>query len=111
MLFEHELDRLNPATNEKHTEQEALENVLSWMAHQKRINGMVRLSSLERIILHLMVYDGLSMKQIALRLGKSYPQIKQTAYAIRAKMNATTMVQAAVRAAQMGWKSTSHLEE
>lgn len=111
MLFEHELERNNPQTGNLFTEQEALENVFCWLAHQKRAGRMIRLTTLERIILHLLVYEGLSMKQIAARLGKSYPQIKQKSAVIREKLGANTMVQAAVRAAQMGWKSTSHLEE
>lgn len=111
MLFEHELAREDAVTGEKFTVQEALDNILCWLEHQKRLSRMAHLTHMERSILHLLVYEGLSMKQVAARLHKSYPQIKQKAFTIREKLGATTMVQAAVRAAQMGWKSTSHLEE
>ena len=69
-LYQHELDQLNPLTHRRYTSRQALRNVLRWMVLQKKRGAMAQiiLTPTQKKVLDLLVLEGLTSKEIALRL-------------------------------------------
>src|SRR5687767_840497 len=72
VLYRHELNQINPITKRHYTPRKALSNVLRWMTFQKNRGTMahLELTPMQDKILRLIVLEGLTQKEIALRLGK-----------------------------------------
>src|SRR5687768_3440705 len=71
-LYQHELTQINPLTHRRNTPRRALSNILRWMALQKKRGRMatIDLTPAQKRVLSLLVGEGLTRKEIALRLGK-----------------------------------------
>lgn len=111
VLFLHETDRINPNTGKPYTTRKALSNTLRWMEHQKAMGRIKRLSPKQMTIMHLLVHEGLSQQQIAMRLNCSLRTIKTQVAKIRKRLEVETLYQAAARAAELGFVSTPRIEE
>src|SRR5919108_4907017 len=72
-LYQHEMKREEPRT-----ERQAMANILKWMAMMKKRQeaGLKQLSPMQKKIIELLVYEGLTQKQIALRLERDPDTIK-----------------------------------
>jgi Response regulator containing a CheY-like receiver domain and an HTH DNA-binding domain len=112
-LFQHELGRINPATQKPFTARKALANVLKWMALQRvrQREGLKYLPPMHRKILQLMVNDGLTQKQIALRLGKAERTVKRYCIEIRELVQVDSIYQAIAVAVELGWISAPKTDD
>lgn len=72
VLYQHQLMQINPRTKKHYTHRKALSNVLRWMALLKKRGNMsqIQLTPTQKKILRLLVMEGLTRKEIALRLAR-----------------------------------------
>jgi len=112
-LFQHELSSTNPATSKPYTPRKALSNVLRWMALQKarRQEGLKYLTPTHKEILQLMVNEGLTQKQIALRLGRAERTIKRHCVEIRELVQVDSIYQAIAVAVARGWINAPKMDD
>jgi DNA-binding NarL/FixJ family response regulator len=89
-LYQHEMKREEPRT-----ERQAMANILKWMAMMKKRQeaGLKQLSPMQKKIIELLVYEGLTQKQIALRLERDPDTIKHHCGRIREKVGVDSMYQ------------------
>lgn len=111
ILYLHELERINPDTGCPYTLRRALDNILRWLAQQKRMSKIIHLTPMQKSILYLLVNQGLTQQQIASRLDRSYVSVRIRLAEIKQKLDADTVVQAAARAVELGLVNTSRMEE
>jgi DNA-binding NarL/FixJ family response regulator len=107
-LFEHELEREQPRT-----ENEALSNTLKWMRIMKHRQeaGLLQLTPMQKKIIELLVYEGLTQKQIALRLERDPNTIKHHCTRIRKKVGVDSMYQVVAVAVDLGWVTAPQVQE
>lgn len=105
ILFRHELTRLDPKTGRTFTRRKALANVLKWANAQKsRLDaGLKQLSPMQIKIVEMLVMEGLTQKQIALRLQRDPNTIKHHCERIRKKVGVESMYQVVAVAVDQGW--------
>ena len=111
-LFQHELGRTNPSTSKPFTPRKALSNVLKWMALQKsrRPEELRYLTPTHKLILQLMV-EGLTQKQIALRLGRAERTVVRYCVEIRQLVRVDSIYQAIAVAVERGWVNAPKLDD
>lgn len=106
-LFEHELKKDKPIPARR-----ALSNVLKWMALQKarQQEGLRYLTPTHKLILQLMV-EGLTQKQIALRLGRAERTVVRYCVEIRQLVRVDSIYQAIAVAVERGWVNAPKVDE
>lgn len=104
-LYQHELQQVNPLTHRHYTPSQALTNVLRWIAHQKKRGHMapIELTPTQKIILRLLVAEGLTYKEIALRLGRTTNTIMSHMEHIRTRVGLSSTHQVIAVAVEYGW--------
>ena len=104
-LYRHELAQTNPLTHRPYTRREALSNVLRWMQLQKKRGTMARieLTPTQSKILQLLVTEGLTYKEIALRLGRKSSTIKNHMAQMRTRVGLNSTPQVIAVAVEYGW--------
>jgi len=82
-----------------------LVSVLRWMDEQREKEARQRLepTSLERHLLHMLINDGLTMKEIALRNHKSTTTTKQHFKRMRSRLGDVTLYQLVALSVERGW--------
>ena len=113
ILFQHELTREDPRTLKPFTARKALANTVKWMALQRERQeaGLRQLSPMQKTILHMLVRDGLTQKQIAFHLGRNTDTIKHHCERIRKKVGVNSMYQVVAVAVSLGWISAPQVKE
>lgn len=113
ILFRHELTRLDPKTGRTFTRRKALVNVLKWACSQKSRQdaGLKQLSPMQMKIVEMLVMEGLTQKQIALRLKRDLSTIKHHCERIRKKVGVDSMYQAVAVAVDQGWVTAPQISE
>jgi DNA-binding NarL/FixJ family response regulator len=113
VLFQHELNKLNPATAKPFTIKRALSNTLEWMEHQKerRQTALKTLTPMQKKIVRMLVEEGLTQKQISLNLHKGSTTIKHHLRQIRMKVGVASMYQVVAVAVELGWVSAPPVRE
>lgn len=98
-LFEHELAK-SPECKET-----ILAAVLLWMDEQRALLSRRRLEPTiwERQILAMLICDGLTMKQIALRTGKKLDTTKKHVKRMRVRLGNLTLYQLVALSVLRGW--------
>lgn len=111
-LFQHELDRMNPATSKAFSQRKALSNTLRWMAQQKKRQEkkLKKLTPTQNKIIHMLVVEGLTQKQMALRLNRELRTIKHHFAQIKIKVGLASMYQVVAVAVELGWVSAPEVE-
>jgi DNA-binding NarL/FixJ family response regulator len=103
LLFQHELNRINPDTAKRFTVNRALSNVLKWMAGQEaRQRHFSQLTVRELEILQMLV-EGVPQKKIALEMRLTERMIRWHSRQIRKKVNVSSLYQAIAIAVERGW--------
>ena len=104
-LFQHELGHINPATSKPYTPRKALSNVLKWMALQKarQDEALKNLTPTQRKLIYFLVVEGLTQKQMALRMDRELVTIKQHFAQIRTKLGVESLYQVVAVAVERGW--------
>jgi RNA polymerase sigma factor (sigma-70 family) len=112
-LFEHELQRINPATSKPFSQQRALSNTLKWMVQQKeRLDTAYKeLSPTQKKIIDLLVLKGFTQKQMCLELGVTRDTVKHHYMRIKKKVGVTSMYQVVAVAVERGWVNAPQMEE
>jgi len=112
-LFKHELNNINPATSKPFTHRKALSNTLKWMEHQKKrkVAALKKLTPMQNKIVHMLVEEGLTQKQISLNLNKGSTTIKHHLRQIRMKVGVASMYQVVAVAVELGWVSAPPVQE
>lgn len=107
-LYQHELKREEPRT-----ERQAMANTRKWMAMMKKRQeaGLRLLSPMQKMIIELLVYEGLTQKQIALRLQRDPDTIKHHCERIRKKVGVDSMYQVVAVAVDLGWVMAPQVKE
>ena len=105
VLFRHELTRVDPKTGRLFTRRKALASVLKWAGAQKsRLDAELKqLSPMQIKIVELLVMEGLTQKQIALRLKRDPNTIKHHCERIRKKVGVESLYQVVAVAVDQGW--------
>lgn len=113
ILFRHELTRIDPKTGRAITRRKALVNVLKWASAQKsRLDaGLKQLSPMQIKIVEMLVMEGLTQKQIALRLKRDPNTIKHHCERIRKKVGVESMYQVVAIAVDQGWVTAPQPQE
>ncbi len=110
MLFQHQLDRINPATKKPFTPRKALTNVLKWMAGQKVQQEFRQLTPRERELVCLLV-EGFTQKQMAVEMRCDLVTIKRHFTQIRRKIGAISTYQVVAVAVERGWVNAPRIDE
>jgi DNA-binding NarL/FixJ family response regulator len=112
LLFQHELGKTNPATSKPFTVRRALSNTLKWMRQQKARQdaALQQLTPTQRTIIRLVVEEGLTQKEVALRLGRELVTIKKHVAEIRSRMGVSSLYQVVAVAVERGWVNTPKLD-
>jgi len=110
ILFRHELISVDPKTGRLFTRRKALANVLKWARAQKsRLDaGLKQLSPMQMKIVEMLVVEGLTQKQMALRLKRDPSTIKHHCERIRKKVGVASMYQVVAVAVDQGWVTAPH---
>ena len=108
-LYQHEINRINPATSRLFTPQKALSNILRWIA--ERQSRRRRLTPTQMQIVHLLAREGLNQKQIAGRLKRRERTIKMHFARMREQLGVDSMYQVVAVAVQRGWIKAPKLED
>jgi DNA-binding NarL/FixJ family response regulator len=103
VLYQHELERIDPATTKPFSSRRALANTLKWIALQAAKRKMKRLTPMQRQIIYLLAVEGLSQKQIANRLKRDRGTIKLRFAQIRQQFGMVSMYQVVALAVERGW--------
>jgi DNA-binding NarL/FixJ family response regulator len=113
VLFQHELEKTNPATSKAFTQAKALLNTLNWITQQKKRqdDGLKNLTPTEKKIIQLLVVQGLTQKEIALQLEREYITVKRHLANIRRKVGVASMYQVVAVAVERGWVSAPKIVE
>lgn len=98
-LFEHELRKAPQC------EEPVLVAVLAWIDDQHLLEARRRLEPtlLERQLLHMLIREGLTMKQIALKTGKRVGTTKQHFNRMRTRLGNLTLYQLVALSVEQGW--------
>lgn len=112
ILFGHELSRIDPKTGRLFTRRKALANVLKWAsAQQSRLDtGLKQLSPMQIKIVEMLVMEGLTQKQIALRLKRDPNTIKHHCERIRKKVGVESLYQVVAVAVDQGWVTAPQMQ-
>lgn len=112
-LYQHELTQTNPLTHRRYTPRKALSNVLRWMAVQKKRGNMapIELTPTQKQVLRLLVFDGLTQKQIAFVLHKSDRVVRDHFANIRARVGVTSTYQLVAIAVEYGLVAAPRLQK
>lgn len=112
-LYEHELDRIDPATSKPFTSRKALANVLRWIAWQKARHDAddKTLTLRQRQLLYLLVVEGLTQKEMALALKISEKTIKRHFENIRQRIGVDSTYQVVALAVEHGWVNAPKLDD
>ena len=104
VLYQHELTRIDPRTRKPFTPRRALSNTLKWLAWQatRQDAAMKTITPTQRRILHLLVVEGLTQKQMALALGVETVTIKRHFTEIRKRIGVSSTYQVVAIAVEMG---------
>ena len=107
-LYQHELKRAQPRTAGN-----ALSNTLRWMRLMKlrQEAGLLEITPMQKKIIELLVYEGLTQKQIALRLERDPDTIKHHCERIRKKVGVDSMYQVVAVAVDLGWVMAPQVQE
>ena len=110
-LFRHQLADIDPLTSVEI--KQALAHTLAWMQEQKARQeaALKRLTPMQNKILHLLVEEGLTQKQMALRLNRKRSVIQHHYAQIRLKMGVPSMYQAVAVAVESGWVNAPHIKK
>lgn len=98
-LFAHEVQKVPQRADA------ALRNVLCWLDEQREKDKKRRLepSIKERLLLRLLVVEGLTFKQIALRTGGKVSTTKKNFQRMRNRMGDITLYQLVALSVERGW--------
>lgn len=102
-LYGHELKKMR-RPNENAALQ-VMERILQWVNHQKRMEMKRRLepTETERRILHMLIVDGMTMKQIALKTGQQLGAVKLRFGRMRSRLGNLTLYQLVALSVERGW--------
>lgn len=112
-LFQHELQNTNPATSKIFTPRKALSNTLKWMTQQKKrqVAALKKLTPMQKKILRMLVEEGLTQKQMTLRLQRSPTAIKHHMSQMKIKVGLGSLYQVVAVAVELGWVSAPSVQE
>ena len=83
------------------------------MEHQKKrkVAALKKLTPMQNKIVHMLVEEGLTQKQISLNLNKGSTTIKHHLRQIRMKVGVASMYQVVAVAVELGWVSAPPVQE
>lgn len=112
-LFNHQLSSINPKTSKQFSEARALSNTLKWIRDlkERRDDALLELSPMQKTILRLMVVEGLTQKEIELRLQRRQVTIKRHCAQIKRKLGVVSMYQAVALAVELGLVNAPQMEK
>ncbi len=108
LLYQHEIDRIDPATGKNYRPRKALRNVLAWIDEQRLLLELIkqRPTPTQLRLLQMMV-DGMTQKEIAFVLGKNVATTKLHFSHLRERLGVGTLYQAIAIATKRGWVRVS----
>ena len=113
VLYQHEIERVDPDTSKKFTSQKALSNVIKWMTWQKARHdeAIQALTPTQKKLLYLLVVEGLTQKQMALILDRDFETIRHHFKMIKRRMGVSSLYQVVAVAVERGWINAPKMDD